>query len=82
VIRDARLQFGTHLDYYGELCDCTMPSRKPAPQSRPAAAVVARPVVEPKKVTRVPMWDEGEREQARRRGFEVRIQSQGGFRNG
>ena len=64
--RESRLQFGPHLDAYGEQCRCTQPRSKPAAQPRPA---------QPKKRS-IPLWDAQERAAARRAGYPVWIKSE------
>jgi hypothetical protein len=66
-------RIGEHLNGYAQPCMCTTAHviAKPQPKVRSEA--------EPKKVTRVPTWEDHEQADAERRGYSVHRQSMGGI---
>jgi hypothetical protein len=75
------MQLGEHLDGIGSVCQCTRYSRRVPVETTVPRPPSVTPGLEPKQASyRVPQWDETERHLARRKGYQVKVMSEGGFR--
>jgi hypothetical protein len=79
AITNATGQLGEHLDGVGNPCKCTRYSRRDVPVETtvPRPPSVTSVQFEPKQASyKVPQWDASERQQARRKGYQIKVMSE------